>query len=219
MEEGYNYDESVVQVLGLPRFDNLKNNNCKQVLIIPSWRRYLKRDKDMFLNSRYFKDLNSLLNNDDLINKIKNAGYNIVFKPHPELNRNFDEEGDGKYVDLLDIPKGIRISTDESYQELLNNSDLMITDYSSIFFDFAYLKKPIIYYQKEDDFQYYGYFDMETMGYGDIINNEEDLIGKVDFYLSNGCSMENKYIKRVDRFFKYRDQNNCKRVYDWILEH
>ncbi len=220
LEEGYNYDVSIVQVLGFPRYDNLKNNRNKQVLIIPSWRRYLRHDKDVFLNSKYYEDLTALLNNGELIHMLKNAGYDIVFKPHPELNRNYDEDGDGKYVDLLDIPNEIKVSNDESYQDLFNNSALMITDYSSVFFDFAYLKKPIIYYQKEDDYHYdEGYFDMETMGFGDIINNDEELLRKVDFYINNECSMEDKYIERVNGFFKFTDQNNCQRVYDWIKDH
>ena len=31
--------------------------------------------------------------------------------------------------------------------------------------------------------------------------------------------MEEEYIDKVDKFFKYTDKNNCKRVYDWILKH
>ena len=60
---------------------------------------------------------------------------------------------------------------------------------------------------------------METMGFGDIINNDEELLRKVDFYINNECSMEDKYIERVNGFFKFTDQNNCQRVYDWIKDH
>lgn len=219
LAEGYNYDEEIIQILGLPRFDNLKNNPNKQILIIPSWRNYLRGNKKAFLNSMYFKNLNSLLNDKDLIRLIEEYGYNIVFKAHPELN-NFIEESDERYIDLLDIPKEITLSNEESYQDLFNNSSIMITDYSSVFFDFAYLKKPVIYYQKEEDYHYsYSYFDIETMGFGEIIKTEDDLIAKVKYYLENNCILEDKYQSRVDDFFKFKDQNNCKRVYDWIKEH
>ena len=42
-----------------------------------------------------------------------------------------------------------------SYRELFNTSALMITDYSSVFFDFVYQKKPCIFYQfdKKDFFE------------------------------------------------------------------
>ena len=218
LEEGYNYDEGIIQILGFPRFDSLKNNSKKQIVIMPSWRRYLRGNKQAFLNSKYYKDLNSLFHNEDLIHIINSFGYKIVFKPHPELEMNIGNT-DEKYMDLLDIPSEITLSND-SYQDLLNNSSLMITDYSSVFFDFAYLKKPIVYYQKEEDYHYgESYFDIETMGFGDIIKTEEDLISKMNYYLENDCLMEEKYQKRVDDFFKFRDQNNCKRVYDWIKEH
>lgn len=219
LEEGYNYDKDIIQILGLPRFDNLKNNQNKQILIIPSWRNYLRGNRHSFLNSNYYKDLNSLLQNENLLKLIYEYGYNVVFKAHPELNKNI-EGSDEKYIDLLDIPNEIIVSNEDSYQDLFNNSSIMITDYSSVFFDFAYLKKPIIYYQKEDDYNYaFSYFDIETMGFGEIIKTEEDLISKMDYYLKSNCIMEEEYQNRVDDFFKFKDQNNCKRVYDWIKRH
>ena len=97
------------------------------------------------------------------------------------------------FLDLFDIPDEINISIKESYQELFNNSSLLITDYSSVFFDFSYLKKPVIYYRGEDEYHYEkGYFDFE---------------------------MEDEYKMRVDDFFKFTDQNNSKRVYEWLLNH
>ena len=35
-------------------------------------------------------------------------------------------------------------------------------------------------------------------------------------YIESDCQMEKKYVRRVDKFFKYHDHNNCKRVYDEI---
>lgn len=80
-----NYDESIVETLGFPRYDTLQNKNLKkQILIIPTWRRDIK-SKDSLLNSEYFLRLNSLLNNKKLLNFIHENGYKIVFRPHPEI--------------------------------------------------------------------------------------------------------------------------------------
>ena len=57
------------------------------------------------------------------------------------------------------------------------------------------------------------------MGFGDVIDNEEDLVDKIIEYMDNGCEMEEKYKQRVDKFFKYTDQKNCVRVYNWLYEH
>ncbi|WP_295592403.1 glycosyltransferase [uncultured Methanobrevibacter sp.] len=217
LQEGYNYDESIVHTLGIPRHDNLKNNDKKQILIIPTWRKYLRGSKSLFLSSDYFNSLNYVLNNEEFINLAEKNGYKIVFKPHPELEKVIDGE---KYLDLLEIDERIDVVSDVSYQKLFEESSLLITDYSSVFFDFSYLKKPIIYYQPYDDYHYdKGYFDFETMGFGDIITEWDSLLSKIAFYLQNGCEMEEKYKQRVNNFFKHHDGKNSMRVYDWILKH
>lgn len=207
----YNYDDETVQTLGLPRYDYLKNNNTsKEILFIPTWRNYLTNET-LFINSEYYERLNSFFNNEKLINILKEKGYTLVFKPHYNLL---------PFIDLFDINNdNIRIATDESYQELFDKSCLMITDYSSVFFDFGYLKKPIIYYQSDDYHYLKDYFDYETMGFGEIVKEESELIDEIVRYIDNGPNMDDKYKDRVDEFFKYNDQNNCKRCYEWICNH
>lgn len=222
LDEGYGYDESIIQNLGFPRFDNLEKNENKQILIIPTWRKNITGNKGVFMNSTYFNNLNSFLNSSELLNMVE-KGYKIAFKPHPELLNYIKNDGEiteERFVDLFDIPDEIYVALDESYQDLLNNSSVLITDYSSVFFDFAYLKKPVIYYHPENDEYHYegSYFDYETMGFGDVFKTSEGLFEKLDEYVDNGCVMEAEYQKRVDGFFTHTDQNNCKRVYDWILD-
>ena len=103
------------------------------------------------------------------------------------------------------------------YQDLFNNSSLLITDYSSVSFDFSYIKKPIIYYQYANDYNFNErYFDYETMGFGEIVKLEDDLINLIKEYLENNCEMKEKYFSRVVDFYKFLDRNNSKRVYDFI---
>lgn len=214
-DDGYNYDDEIVQTLGLPRYDSLSNNDKRMILIIPTWRNYLNNNAALFKASKYYADLKSLLNNDRLISLAKDYGYSIVFKAHPKL-----EEMGENIEDLIDADSFIKVSHDESYQTLLNESSLMITDYSSVFFDFGYLKKPIIYYQPMDDYHHGEmYLDFESDAFGELIMDESLLVDKVEEYLNNGCSMEKMYVERVDNFFKFSDRCNCKRVYDWINNH
>lgn len=210
LNEGYNYDESVIQVLGFPRFDNLRSSkDKKQVLFMPTWRLQLENE-ELFLNSDYFNSLNSLLNSKKLHRLLNKYGYKLVFKPHAELIQ---------YIDLICICDEVYLSLDDSYQDLFKDSSLLITDYSSVFFDFAYLKKPVIYYQTGDDYHYgKSYFDYETMGFGEVMDEEYALIEKIWYYLENDCIMEEEFKENVDNFFKFIDKNNCERVYKWILE-
>ena len=148
---------------------------------MPTWRSNLT--KDNFNNSIYFLRLNSLLNNKRLMEILKKNDYNFIFKPHLNLL---------PFLDSINIPNEIKISIDTPYQDLFNNSSLRITDYSSVAFDFAYIKKPLIYYQNDDYHYEKGYFDYETMGFGDIIQTEEELIDKIIEYIENNCQMKNK---------------------------
>ena len=220
-EEGYGYDKNIIQTLGFPRFDALKDcETKKQILIIPTWRKNIRGSKSKFMNSDYFKSISKLLNNKKLIEISHKNGYKIIFKPHPELNKTITEETDEKYIDLFKINEKVIISNEKSYSELFEESDLMITDYSSVFFDFAYLEKPIIYYHPVEDYHYENsYFDYETMGFGEITQNENELLNLIEEYLSTGCKMKNIYKENVTKFFKYHDHNNCKRVYGWIKQH
>ena len=204
----YNYDEDRVPVLGFPRFDNLTSKSEKQILIIPTWRRDLENYKD-FISSGYYENLKNLLSDERLIEKCDELGYKIVFKPHPELL---------KFKDLFKLDN-IELS-DEPFQKLFEKASLMITDFSSVAFDFAYLKKPVIYYHENDDYHYEkGYYDYQTMGFGEIVYNSDELVSKVIKYMENDCIMKEEYVSRVDSFFKYHDKDNCKRVYDWLYNH
>ena len=55
------------------------------------------------------------------------------------------------------------------------------------------------------------------MGFGEIVSDEDDLIGKIEDYLENDCVMEDEFKENVDSFFKFNDRKNCERVYRWIL--
>lgn len=213
-ENPYNYSENVVQLLGLPRYDNLKKGCEKnQIVIMPTWRRFLNGlNEEGIKKSEYFKKLNSFLNNKDLIEYLKKYDYEIIFKPHLNLY---------PYLHLFDINDYIKFDEDTSYQDIFNGSKLMITDYSSVAFDFAYMKKPVIYYQApEDNFHFdlsESYFKFKEMGFGEVIDNEKELIDLIKKYIRNDCEMDVKYQSRVDDFYEFTDDNNCKRVYNFIL--
>ena len=207
LKEGYNFKEDIVQVLGFPRYDKLCSNNQKQILFSPTWRIQF-RDEASFINSEYYESLIQFLNNQELMNLLSEHEYKLIFKPHPELI---------EYIDSIHFGDNVEISVDDSYSKLFEESSILITDFSSIYFDFAYLKKPVIYYQPNDDYHYgNGYFDYKTMGFGEVIDNEATLLDKIKYYFSNDFIMEKVYQNRVENFFKYTDKNNSKRVYEWI---
>ena len=108
-------------------------------------------------------------------------------------------------------------------QNLLIKSDVLITDFSSVFFDYGYMEKPMIFYQFDKESfrqQHYeeGYFDYDRDGFGEILYDENDVIDELDRILENGCVLDDKYRKRIDKFFTLRDENNSQRNFEAIKE-
>ena len=181
---------------------------------MPTWRGdlYLLSDEE-FIKTDYYNAFQLIINSDKLFKKMSVKGYELVFYPHYEMQ---------KYIHLFHTKfKNIKIAEHEKYdvQKLLKESEFLITDYSSVFFDFAYMKKPIIYYQFDNNIYYdrhykKGYFEYERDGFGEI-TNESNIIEKILEYIDNP-KMPKKYEKRVDNFFGVHDKNNCKRIYEII---
>ena len=107
-------------------------------------------------------------------------------------------------------------------QSLLKESKLLITDYSSVFFDFAYMKKPTLFYQFDEEkfFKTHykrGYFNYKTHGFGIVSNNIERLLYEVDKAILVDFTLSEKYLQRINKFFPLYDKNNCQRIYNAIL--
>lgn len=228
LEYNYFYKPEKIWLTGMPRYDLLSYEKDKCILFMPTWRnKYMEQlydestdvykwyPKSSFRKSAYYTEYNAVLNDINLYQWCKRLGYRIIFMPHPIMQ---------PYIEEFDLPEYIvRLPYNTPWRELFRKSALMITDYSSVAFDFAYTKKPLIYFQfdKEDFFRNHsykeGYFDYKKMGFGEIVYTRERLIKLIIKYMLTGCKASHKYIKRVDDFFAYNDNNNCQRVLDKIM--
>ncbi|ECL9344128.1 CDP-glycerol glycerophosphotransferase family protein [Campylobacter coli] len=219
----YKFGKKEVVLTGLARHDALlKNNrsNVKQILIMPTWRKNIvnsvvansgKRKLNLdFKQTMYFKKYNSLINNNLLKKVCQEYGYTIVFNPHPNIM---------PYLKEFNFPSYVKIANqNESLQKLFCNSSLMITDYSSVAFEMAYLEKPVIYYQfdKEEFFisQWQkGYFDYKKDGFGPVVENEENLLKELESLLQNDCKPFGVYKDNIDSTFVFKDGRCCERIY------
>ncbi|ECR0924743.1 glycosyltransferase, partial [Campylobacter coli] len=219
----YKFGKKEVVLTGLARHDALlKNNQCnaRQIIIMPTWRanivgvalgsskRGLQSD---FTQSEYFQKWNLLLNSNILQKLCEKYDYTIVFNPHPNII---------PYLKDFNIPSYVKIANhNESLQELFCNSSLMITDYSSVAFEMAYLNKPVIYYQfdHEEFFSSHtlqkGYFDYEKDGFGPVVENEENLLKQLENLLQNDCNPFGIYKDNIDLTFAFKDGKCCERIY------
>lgn len=216
----FGYDKNEVKYTGLARFDNLHNTkpNKKIILYMPTWRRYLA-DKDELEHSNYYKKIMSFINSKELEELLLKNKMELYFCPHNGLNKGMDLfYSKNKNVKIIDISKA-------DIQELLISGSILITDFSSLHTDFAYMNKPIIYYQYDkDDYnkKHVGpsykdtYYSFEKDGFGKVTSTEDKLIEELDRIIKRGVCPEDKYIKRTKAFFELHDNKNCERIYKMV---
>jgi len=229
LNSNYGYNKNNIVLTGLPRFDSLikihnKIEKEKIIIIFPTWRSYIKGTIDLitqksiksgtFINTTYYKFYNNLINNKQLLHIMQKNGYQGIFCLHP----NFAAE-----KDFFNGNNIFKIKEICNQQELFAKSVLLVTDYSSIFFDFGYILKPVIYthfdYEEYRNKQFpKGYFDYKKDGFGKICYDMDCTLKLIISEIENKCIINNFYNKRIKKFFKYHDDNNCYRAFIEIIK-
>ena len=222
----YHYSPEKVWLTGLPRYDRLYHNEKRRITVMPTWRRYLMdrvdarsgiwKIREGFRQQPYYLFYDALINSDRLLRGLEEYGYTLQFLPHPILQPHIGY--------FHRDPRVCFLTLETSYRDVFAESDLVLTDYSSAVFDFAYLRKPVIYchFDHEEFYQgrhmcKEGYFDYTQNGFGEVTYDLEHTIELILEYAANGCRLKDLYRERIDSFFAYNDQNNCRRVMEKIV--
>ena len=208
---GYEQDE--VAVTGLSRFETLFQDDIplkRQVLIIPTWRDWITNNR-IFEESEYFKRYEELLFDPRLKKFSQNYDVELIFCLHPNMQ---------DYVSYFEnAPVTVIKQGDRDVQDLIKESMVMLTDYSSVAFDFSFLHKPVVYYQF-DRSRFLGkkpsHLDLDNELPGDIAFDEDKVIECLFKIGENNFKMENGYVEKADKFIKYRDRYPNDRIFEAI---
>ena len=204
------YEENEVKVTGLARFDRLPmNHRGKDILLMPTWRDWINTD-ERFLNSEYYYRYKNLLENERLHDILEKYNVNINFYPHYRAQPFFNKE-------LINTSEHIRFIAlgEKSVQELLIDHALLITDYSSVSFDFTMMNKPVVYYHFDED-RFFNRGILRPVNetfLGDIAETEELLISYIEASIKNNFETN---VDDISEIIKYRDHNNCERIYEAV---
>lgn len=225
LQGSYAYTTKEVKLAGFPRYDYLESKPERKIVFLPTWRKGIGGDaiegtqhrvySESFKDTDYCKFYNSLINDERIIQAMKAGGYSAEMYIHPSF---FVQAPDFQGNDIIRVIPGVA-----DYSKAFRENALMITDFSSVAFDFAYMRKPVIYTQFDADtfFDVHfakGYFDYDDDGFGPVCYDYESSVETIVKYIESGCSMEKKYMDRIDDFFAWKDKGNCKRVYDEIMK-
>lgn len=201
IEEGYPRNDAIVNHTQ-EDIDRIRESlgidkDKKVVLYAPTWRESQHEDGTgyLFESPIDFKKMKESLGED----------YVVLFRAHYFVANAFDfEEHKGFVVDVCNYPE---------INDLYIASDILITDYSSVFFDFGILKRPEIFYMY--DLKYYKdelrgfYISLDELP-GPIVEEEADLFEAIKN--ADKWMVEKEFREKYDRFtakFTYLDDGHA----------
>jgi len=214
--QAFRVDKKRVQITGYPRTDELLKkysfestiDKKTKVIYMPTFRGSVNSNFDLFLDYGF--------NIDEIDTFLEKNSMTLDIKLHP-FNQPSEE-----LIEKLEKSKNIFFLEYDAIYEILSNYSMLITDYSSIYFDYLLLDRPIIFtpfdkdtYLKEDrEF----YFDYDKVTPGLKASNWTEVILSLEQYLKNkDLYKEERHILR-NRFHTHQDTSNSKRVYETILD-
>ena len=210
--EAFNMDAGKILPIGVPRTDIFFDMEEKYRIEKNFFDKYPElKNKKIILYAPTFRGRGQttvsfdMTLDFDMISKNLKEDEVMVLKMHPFVKARIDS----KWRNIIDLSDSMDIN------ELMIMSDLLITDYSSVVFEFSLMDKPIIMYSpdreeyiKERDF----YYEYEEFVPGPIVNNTKELIGKLN---SDGWDTK-KVSKFKEKFFDYRDGKSTERFVDLL---
>ena len=209
--------------IGYPRNDILINrNNAEDIDEIKS-RFNIPKDKKIILYAPTWRDNQYHDNNEykfatemdfDKMHKELGDEYTLIVKFHYLVKENIDWSRYDNFV--------IECDAEWDIQELYLISDMMITDYSSVMFDYSILKRPMIFFAYDLD-NYKNnlrgfYFDMFEEVPGPICQTNEEMIEFIKNYTEEDYQTQfgEKYKKWSEKFNPFDDGNASKKVIELI---
>ncbi|WP_395321562.1 CDP-glycerol glycerophosphotransferase family protein [Levilactobacillus parabrevis] len=189
----------IKEQLGIPQ-------DKKIILYAPTW-----RDDDYYGVGDYKFTLKLDINR---LRRELGDEYVLVLRTHYFITEHLDTTGFGDFV--------YNESSYDDIAELYLISDVLITDYSSVFFDYAILKRPILYFVY--DYEKYGsvlrgfYLDMEKDLPGPLLKTNDDVLAALHNLPQVTRDYAAAYRTFSQRFNAWEDGHATQRVVDAFFD-
>lgn len=178
----------------------------KVILYAPTW-----RDNDFYRKGKY--KFSTEMDFEAMERELSDE-YVLIAKQHYLVSEKSKYNAYSGVIRMFDSKSEI--------QDLYLISDILITDYSSVMFDYSILKRPMIFYTYDleaykDNIRDF-YFDINEEAPGLIIRENKELIKVLKDFDENKYlkSFEEKYKKFNEKYNQYDDGNASKKIYDLI---
>jgi len=212
----FKFEKEMIEV-GYPRNDilyskdmEIKSMNIKRSLNIPLDKKVILyaptwRDDDFYAPGKYKFQLKLNLNK---MKETLGKDYVILLRMHYFIADHIDTTGVEGFA--------YNLSHYDDIAELYLISDILITDYSSVFFDYANLKRPILFYtydlEKYRDQLRGFYIDIENEVPGPLLKTTEEVIHAIEHIDEVNQQYKEKYTLFHNKFCAWDDGNASERV-------
>ncbi len=178
----------------------------KTILYAPTW-----RDDEFYGHGQYKFTLKLDLQQ---MKKHLSDEYVVLLRTHYYIADAIDITGVEDFV--------VNVCKYNDIAELYLISDILITDYSSVFFDYAGLKRPMLFYTYDlekyrDDLRGF-YIDMETEVPGPLLLTTEEVVEAIE----NIDAVNETYQERYERFYKrfcgWEDGHAAEKIVDFVFK-
>ena len=204
----YNFPKEKLIKVGLPRWDLLKNlpqPKQKSILLMLTWRGL---NSVTFENSLYKKNLLNLLHNKKLNSYLSQNNITLYFAPHHALLGNAHINFD------LSEEKNIQIVDGGKVSQYIRQCSCLLTDLSSVAFDFMFQNKPVVFYILDKDDRALNRFDAKDLAgfdykqyiLSDVFFNEDAVVNRVIEYCENNFKIDERTHDIYNSFF-YTKEN------------
>lgn len=207
------YSAKQAPVAGFARWDLLTDKSAgkRQILMMPTWRNWLQyHTPEDFVSSEFFENYRGLLNSKHLSKLLEQHGAELLFVLHPYFSKFLDKMGE--------LPSRVTLvkPEDRPINELLMESSLLVSDYSSVVWDFFKMKKPVIFFHFDSDEylkQHGSFIDFNTELIGARALDVVAVVEEIGSALKNEFALSPEYLTAYERSFPVDDHKNCERIY------
>lgn len=213
----FGYKLGNAPIAGFARWDALvdrADRSCPKILVMPTWRAWLDDStEETFLSSDYFTIYSSLLQSPRLAEFLEKYNAKLVFYIHPKLSAHLSLfTSNNERVELIE-------QGTQKLNQIMMESSMIITDYSSVAWDMLYMDKPAVYYQFDQE-RYLittgSYIDFNTELPGDVCFTEDELFAALERVASNSWRLTEDAALKCEGWYYKKDRDNSRRTFEYL---
>jgi CDP-glycerol glycerophosphotransferase (TagB/SpsB family) len=193
----------------------------RTIFMFFSWRNFAK---DNEISNYYFENITKILVDEKLNEILERENIKIYFSIHGLVINKYRST----YRSLLYYNKHIDWIEPQDISNCISESELIITDFSTLIFDFVYMRKPFICYipdiddpdvtflYKPEYFEFYKNIKSGHFNFENVVFSVNELVEKINYYINNDFTLDEN-IKTFYDSFGIRKENNIEQLINYLI--